>query len=1106
MRTVRAMLVCLLLVLLPEGAAGLQKYRADFDVADGDWSAIAQSEDGHTFIAYCAADYSLRLQIRDEDNAVTRDLLIAEGSLSYRPAYPDIAAWSLDSCVVVWSIASPSSAGDVYYAVYSSVGDGPAGQVDAGLSERICDNAPSVCARADGEFYVTWLCTETPEEGEPIGRILLQRRSTLGQPAITISPCTPSSSYPSIACSRQGLYTIAWSILSLEEDSGIIMAYSSATGATVPIQSYPAAEPGCPSVAVSPTWGYSLIAWAMFPAMVASVRDESFNVVRPPFVTGLPGQPAPPLTADPSNNFLLAGNDQAQLYNPAGAEVGPAFAIGPSFAFSVASGKSGNYSFSWSAEGTIRSNAWRPWWTVMLYLDGDNNLSASYHGTLDEFMSDGSGDVTYLGLIDWRNATDPLQGRAVLQRERTPLIQAAYDEYEPGFNYWPSEPDMGDPETLRDFITWGMAEFPAQRYCLIMKDHGMQDTWRKEALPPLRDGMIDDSNGNTLYTCELLRALDQAGQQSGSELDVVVFDACLYAMAEIAYAIRHNATYMVASEEITFVNGFPYRNGILEAIEARESSSAALSPDDLCRILIDQFASRNDSRDSQCLSQIDLGQMEPLRQRTQVLVNDLFRYMNGSRSAWETVRDAIDDTQVFSRSASYPQDHYDLRDFCAQLDAEDSAYFTAKTAPVESALDAAIPYHWNDTDAGSSVPLADGLAIFIPWSARDDLVGSPDAYYNSWWNNGAGHRFDPWKSFVVAFCSGSVPGGKPWRPKLELLAPPPLRASTETLRILPAPPLEPYDIIGIDRYEWLLWKDVTTFALQDTGAAMGLWSLQGFSPGSFPPLMNGSCYHAGPFPPEEGSAMTLLDAEPVDADPDLETLLSFRIRCDIGEEDTCFIELSTDGGAEWNILDALSGRQEGDPLRSYRLDEAYGGSDARIRFRHVAHSLFDPLESPGGIELDDILIATLDSVQVASTTDTFWVLPQMEHGWAVWARVMDVDDLAGDWSPGPMSTTGSGAAEPGAFPERLLLSAYPNPFQQALTLRCDLSRAGKVDVAVYDLAGRRVKSIFEGSQEAGLNLFRWDGTDEGDRAVPKGIYFLRLDHDGGTARTKVLRR
>jgi hypothetical protein len=69
----------------------------------------------------------------------------------------------------------------------------------------------------------------------------------------------------------------------------------------------------------------------------------------------------------------------------------------------------------------------------------------------------------------------------------------------------------------------------------------------------------------------------------------------------------------------------------------------------------------------------------------------------------------------------------------------------------------------------------------------------------------------------------------------------------------------------------------------------------------------------------------------------------------------------------------------------------------------------------------------------------------------------------------------------------------PNPFRTSTRIPFELVRAGRVTLAVYDVAGRRVRVLFAGSRGAGADQVEWDGRDDAGRAVASGVYFCRLD-------------
>lgn len=79
-----------------------------------------------------------------------------------------------------------------------------------------------------------------------------------------------------------------------------------------------------------------------------------------------------------------------------------------------------------------------------------------------------------------------------------------------------------------------------------------------------------------------------------------------------------------------------------------------------------------------------------------------------------------------------------------------------------------------------------------------------------------------------------------------------------------------------------------------------------------------------------------------------------------------------------------------------------------------------------------------------------------------------------------------------AAPSGRLHPASPNPFNPLTTIRFDLARAGSVRLEVFDLQGRRVRTLVDDHREAGQHAVAWDGRDTGGAAMASGVYLLRL--------------
>ncbi len=74
-----------------------------------------------------------------------------------------------------------------------------------------------------------------------------------------------------------------------------------------------------------------------------------------------------------------------------------------------------------------------------------------------------------------------------------------------------------------------------------------------------------------------------------------------------------------------------------------------------------------------------------------------------------------------------------------------------------------------------------------------------------------------------------------------------------------------------------------------------------------------------------------------------------------------------------------------------------------------------------------------------------------------------------------------------------LAASFPNPFAERTTIPYRLDRAGPVSLAVYDLLGRRVRTLVDATRPAGSHTATWDGRDASGRRLSAGVYVCRLE-------------
>jgi hypothetical protein len=106
-----------------------------------------------------------------------------------------------------------------------------------------------------------------------------------------------------------------------------------------------------------------------------------------------------------------------------------------------------------------------------------------------------------------------------------------------------------------------------------------------------------------------------------------------------------------------------------------------------------------------------------------------------------------------------------------------------------------------------------------------------------------------------------------------------------------------------------------------------------------------------------------------------------------------------------------------------------------------------------------------------------------------------VDDIVTDVDDGIADVTS---------PARLL-GAAPNPFNPSTELRFELERSGAVTLEIYDVGGRRVRTLLDGAwRGAGEHAATWDGRDDRRRALSSGTYIGRLRAGGRIEETSLV--
>lgn len=341
-------------------------------------------------------------------------------------------------------------------------------------------------------------------------------------------------------------------------------------------------------------------------------------------------------------------------------------------------------------------------WTMMFYVAADNDLAFGLKNkqlSLQEAAQ--HANLNILVLMDLADSGD------------TQLYQVLPDgllTYTPGNVPWlASEMDMGDPETLRQFVSWAKEEYPADLTYLNIANHGKGTqgiAW-------------DEQSSSFLPVSELSEALNAATNTDDTEptndkpIDVLHYDACLMAMFEGAYDVREAADYLVASQNLAW-SLFMFR-------DYANAAAVSDSPSEFAREVADLYhESLTIEGDDypETISAIDLSKIEQVNDR----LNELVAALDANLDV-ETLRAARSDTQKFDSRNYYQidnQDEYlDLYDLALNIQVRitDSTVQAPAQALMESIEDAVIvEHHFSDEAYGHhwDVENAHGLSIYFP--------------------------------------------------------------------------------------------------------------------------------------------------------------------------------------------------------------------------------------------------------------------------------------------------------------------------------------------------------------------------------------------------------
>ncbi len=246
---------------------------------------------------------------------------------------------------------------------------------------------------------------------------------------------------------------------------------------------------------------------------------------------------------------------------------------------------------------------------------------------------------------------------------------------------------MTDPNTLLTFIQYCTKNYPANRYELILWDHGGGSI----------SGYGYDEKNQRSGSMNLA-TLSSVLEASGVKYDFIGFDACLMATVENAAMLANYADYMIASEETEPGVGWYYTNWL--TMLAKDPSTPTL---DIGKQIVDDFVAycnRNCPGQPTTLSLVDLSELgETLPAGMKAFSADLKEMITGGD--YRTVSTARGNSKEFASSTKI--DQIDFVDFAQRVGSSEGK-------ALANVLRGAVKYN----RTGSSVTNAYGLSVYFP--------------------------------------------------------------------------------------------------------------------------------------------------------------------------------------------------------------------------------------------------------------------------------------------------------------------------------------------------------------------------------------------------------
>lgn len=260
----------------------------------------------------------------------------------------------------------------------------------------------------------------------------------------------------------------------------------------------------------------------------------------------------------------------------------------------------------------IASMSFSAEWTIMVYCDADNNLDQAGVEDLNELEYSGSTDsVNMIFLLDRYGWNDTKLYYVLHDPAGNPggtdmnIISQDISSDAP---WLASEEDMGNPQTLQDFVVWTIQNYPANHYLLSIWDHG-SGIFKEVGMGITKGECWDDHGGvpgEYIDLAELRGVLAAAYVANGNQkIDIVGHDVCLLGQIETFYQMKDYVKIGIAAEESEPFDGWEYGPPFYDL-----KNNPLMSPARLAQKIVEYYCERYGTYTYIIQAAIDLSTLE----------------------------------------------------------------------------------------------------------------------------------------------------------------------------------------------------------------------------------------------------------------------------------------------------------------------------------------------------------------------------------------------------------------------------------------------------------------------------------------------------------------